>query len=241
MFDNVTLILILVTVIASIYAWQTPRVLNNWIFNPFAVYHGRQYHRFLTSGFIHSNSMHLAFNMIALYFFGGVIERIYKDLFGFSGVLFYLITYLAGIVVSNIKTYIRYRESTYYNSLGASGGVASILFASILYRPTSSICIYFAICIPAFILGALYLIYSYYSGKRKTDHVNHDAHLFGSLFGIVFTILLRPVVLIEFFDRIKHFKLYEFQFLNTFFSFIINSPLTAFLHEKTIIFSWFMQ
>ncbi len=217
MFENVTLILILANVATSIYGWRNPRILDNWMFNPFAVYHARQYHRFLTSGFIHSNSMHLLFNMIALYFFGGVIERIYKDMFGFSGVLFYLITYLGGIIVSNIKTYFKYRNSSYYNSLGASGGVASILFASILYRPTSSICIYFAFCIPAFILGALYLIYSYYSGRRRSDHVNHDAHLFGSLFGIVFTILLRPVVLIDFIDRIKNFNLYEFQFLNVFF------------------------
>jgi membrane associated rhomboid family serine protease len=128
-----------------------------------------------------------------------------------------LITYLAGIIVANLKTFFKYKDSSYYNSLGASGGVASILFASILYRPTSSICIYFAICVPAFIIGAVYLIYSYYSGYRKSDNVNHDAHLFGSLFGIVFTILLRPVVLVEFIERIKHFNLYEFQFLSIFF------------------------
>jgi membrane associated rhomboid family serine protease len=107
----------------------------------------------------------------------------------------------------------KYKNSSYYNSLGASGGVASILFASILYRPTSSICLYFAICIPAFIMGGLYLIYTYYSGKKNSDNINHDAHLFGSLFGIAFTILLRPSVFLEFIERVKNFNLYEFQFL----------------------------
>jgi membrane associated rhomboid family serine protease len=213
MFEHVTLILIGVTVAASIYAWNNPEIQQKWMFNPFAVHNARQYYRFLSSGFIHTNSMHLLFNMIALFFFGGVIERIYENTFGGIGILLYLITYLAGIVVSNIKTYIKYKDSSYYNSLGASGGVASILFASILYRPTASICLYFAICIPAFILGAIYLIYSYYSGRRMSDNVNHDAHLFGSLFGIIFTILLRPAVLIEFIERIKNFNLYEFQFL----------------------------
>ena len=53
----------------------------------------------------------------------------------------------------------------------------------------------------------------YYSGYRKSDNVNHDAHLFGSLFGIVFTILIRPVVVVEFFERVKNFDLHEFQFL----------------------------
>ena len=214
---DTTLILIIITAITSFYAWNNPELQNKWMFNPYAVHHGKQYYRFLTSGFIHSNTMHLLFNMMALFFFGGVIERIYMDLYGALGVVFYLVTYLAGIVAANLRTYFKYKDSSYYNSLGASGGVASILFASILYRPTSSICLYFAICIPAFILGAVYLIYSYYSTKRSGDNINHDAHLFGSLFGIVFTIILRPTVVIEFFERIKNFNLYEFQFLNVFF------------------------
>jgi len=212
MAENVTLILVVVTVIASIYGWSNQSTQQRWMFNPFVVQNAKQYHRFLSSGFIHSNTVHLLFNMIALFFFGSVIERIYKDLYGNLGVVLYLITYLVGIVVANIKTYIKYKDSSYYNSLGASGGVASVLFASILYKPTSSICTILGICIPAFILGAMYIIYTYYSGKRSSDNINHDAHLYGSLFGIIFTILLRPVVVIEFIERIKNFNLYEFQF-----------------------------
>ncbi len=196
--------------------WKNTAIQSKWMFNPYTVYHGKQYYRLLSSGFIHSNSTHLIFNMIALFFFGGVIERVYLLQFGQMGLLYYLITYLAGIAVANLKTYSKYKNSSYYNSLGASGGVASILFASILYKPTSSICLYFAICIPAFIIGVFYLIYSYYSGKRMADNVNHDAHLYGSLFGIAFTILLRPIVVIEFFNNIRHFNLYEFQFLSIF-------------------------
>ncbi len=207
---NFTLVLIILTTVASISAWNNTSLLNRWMFNPYSVYHGKQYYRFLSSGFIHSNTVHLLFNMIALFFFGGVIERIYNNVFGGFGILFYLITYLAGIIVSNLKTYFKHRDSSYYNSLGASGGVASVLFASILYRPTVGICLYFMICIPAFILGAIYLIYSYYSGKKVSDNVNHDAHLFGSLFGLVFTAILRPVVLVEFFQQVIEFDLSSF-------------------------------
>lgn len=210
---NFTLVLIIITVASSVFAWRNPDIQNKWMFNPYAVYHRKQYYRLLSSGFVHSDTTHLLFNMIALFFFGGVVERIYQNMYGVSGIAFYLITYLVGIAAANMKTLFKYKDSSYYNSLGASGGVASVLFASILYRPTSSICIYFAICIPAFIIGAVYLIYSYYSGRRKSDNINHDAHLYGSLFGIVFTILLRPVVVLEFFERIKNFNLYEFQFL----------------------------
>ncbi len=208
--QNYTIILIVITVAASMYGWNNQDIQNKWMFNPYAVYHGKQYYRFLSSGFIHSNSMHLIFNMIALYFFGGVIERIYGAIFGSLGILFYLVTYLAGIIVANLKTYKKHKNSSYYNSLGASGGVASVLFASILYRPTVGICLYFVICIPAFILGVVYLMYSYYSGKKMADNVNHDAHLIGSLFGLVFTFILRPVVIIEFFQQIMDFDITAF-------------------------------
>ena len=210
MSQNVTLILIVVTVASSIYGWNNPGIQSKWMFNPYAVYHGKQYYRLISSGFIHSNSMHLIFNMIALYFFGGVIERIYGIIFGQTGIVFYLITYLAGIIVANLKTFFKHKNSSFYNSLGASGGVASVLFASILYKPTVGICLYFVICIPAFILGAIYIIYSYYSGRKMADNVNHDAHLYGAFFGIVFTVLLRPIVLIDFFKQIIEFDLTSF-------------------------------
>jgi membrane associated rhomboid family serine protease len=214
---DLTIILIIITVALSIYGWNHANIQQKWMFNPFAAYHNKEYYRFLSSGFIHSNTMHLLFNMIALFFFGDVLERIYVNHFGTLGLVFYLITYLLGIIVANLKTFFKFKDASYYNSLGASGGVASILFASIIYRPTSSICLYFAICFPAFILGAFYLIYSYYSGYRTGDKVNHDAHLYGALFGIIFTILIRPAVVLEFFERIKHFNLYEFQFMAVFF------------------------
>ena len=207
---NYTIILILITTISSIYGWNNSSFQSKWMFNPYAVNHGKQYYRLLSSGFIHSNTVHLLFNMIALYFFGGVVERIYGNVFGHWGISLYLITYLVGIIVANLRTLSKYKDSSYYNSLGASGGVASVLFASILYKPTVGICLYIAFCMPAFILGAIYLIYSYFSGKRMGDNVNHDAHLFGSLFGIVFTALLRPVVLVEFFQQIIEFDLTNF-------------------------------
>src|SRR5210317_1546745 len=117
---NYTIILIIISTITSIYGWKNPSLQNKWMFNPYAAYHGNQYYRFLSSGFIHSNTVHLLFNMIALYFFGGVIERIYLELYGQVGVVFFLVTYLAGIIVANLRTFFKYRDSSYYNSLGAS-------------------------------------------------------------------------------------------------------------------------
>jgi membrane associated rhomboid family serine protease len=146
--------------------------------------------------------------MITLYFFGTKIEYVYKYHFGDTGTVLYLVTYLAGIIVSDLKTFVRHKSNPGYNSIGASGGVSSILFASILYDPTSRICLYFAICIPGFILGILYLVYSYFQGQRMAGRINHDAHLYGALFGIIFTIIIRPAVLLEFMEQIQNFKFF---------------------------------
>lgn len=201
---NMTLLIIIVTIGASFYAWNRREIYQKWIFNPYQVHHHKEYWRFITSGLIHINYTHLFFNMFALYFFGqNVVYR-----FGLQGSWMLLALYLLGIIVSDIPTFLKYRHVPRYNSLGASGGVAAVVFSSIMFDPLNKIYLLFIpIGIPGFILGILYLMYSYYQGKRMADNINHDAHLFGSLFGIIFTILIRPDVLGSFFDQIMSWNL----------------------------------
>jgi len=205
---SITLIIIIITAITSYRAWSNPDIFEKWLFNPYIIQRKKQYYRFLSSGFIHRDNMHLIFNMITLYFFGSRIEQIYQYYYSSTGILFYLITYLLGIIVADMLSYIKHRDNPHYSSIGASGGVSAVLFASILYDPVSSICLYFAICIPGFILGGLYLIYSYYQGQRSGSNINHDAHLVGSVFGILITIIIRPAVAPEFIEQIMNFSLF---------------------------------
>ena len=205
---SVTLIIIIITAITSYRAWSKPDIFEKWLFNPYIINHQKQYYRFLSSGFIHRDNMHLIFNMITLYFFGSRIEQIYQHYYSSTGIVFYLITYLFGIVVADMLSYIKHRNNPHYSSIGASGGVSAVLFASIIYDPTSSICLYFAICIPGFILGGLYLIYSYYQGRRAGSNINHDAHLVGSVFGILITLLIRPAVAMQFIEQIMNYELF---------------------------------
>jgi len=181
--------------------------MQKWIMNPYRIKNKSQYYRFITSGFLHGNLTHLLFNMITFYFFGSRVESIFHYIFGPAGSVIFIFFYLTAIVVSDIPTYLKHREHPHYNAIGASGGVSAVLFSSILYNPTSTIFVFF-IPLPGFIVGALYLLYSFQKGKDMSDNINHDAHLYGGLFGIVFTLLVDPGVIPRFFEQLTSFRLF---------------------------------
>lgn len=202
----ITYALLAITVAVSFYAWSKPEVMRAFIFNPYLVRNKSQYHRFITSGFIHQDHLHLIMNMITLYFFGVAVEQVFDFYFGDAGVYYFIILYLLGIIVSDVPTYFRHSRHAHYNSLGASGGVAAIIFAFIVFRPLDKIYLYFAIGIPGFILGTLYVIFSWYQGRKANDNINHDAHLYGALFGFLYCIVIYPPALNNFIEQIKTWR-----------------------------------
>jgi membrane associated rhomboid family serine protease len=113
------------------------------------------------------------------------------------------------IVVSDLPSYFKKKNDPRYNSLGASGGVAAIIFAFIAFKPVQDICLFVAICLPGFILGTAYILYSYYQGKKANDNINHDAHLYGAAFGFIFCILMYPPAITNFFRQIMNWKLFD--------------------------------
>jgi len=186
----VTLALIAVTVIVSWQAWQQPRLLERLILWPPAVDRHRQYDRLLTHGFIHADWGHLLFNMITLYSFGSAIERYFADRITAIG---YLLFYLSAIVIAILPTYMRHKHDAHYRSLGASGAVSAVLFAFILLAPWSSIYVFLIpIGIPAIVYAVLYVAYSIWMDRRGGDNINHSAHLWGGLYGVMFTLLQDP-------------------------------------------------
>lgn len=153
--------------------------------------------------------MHLLFNMFSFYFFGRAVEQIFKMVFGNAGGLYFILFYVVAIVVSDLPTYLKNRNNPGYNSLGASGAVSAVIMAYVIFQPLADICIYFALCLPGFILGAAYIIFSYYQGRKANDNVNHDAHLYGALFGIVFCAVMVPRSIPLFFQQISEWDLLE--------------------------------
>ncbi|WP_242693236.1 rhomboid family intramembrane serine protease [Sabulibacter ruber] len=191
---SITIILIAITVLISLYAWQNQNLMENWVHHPQSVVRSKEWWRLLTSGFLHADFMHLFFNMFSLYFFGGVVERQFMAIFGFTnGAIIFVLFYLAAIVVSDLPSMFKHKNDSRYYSLGASGGVAAIIFSSIYFNPLSELII-FPIPFPlkGYIFGVLYLFYSYYLSKRGNDGINHSAHFYGAAFGFVLSIILVP-------------------------------------------------
>ena len=191
------------------YSFNHEGLLRGLMMNPYMISSRNQYYRFLTSGFIHKDHMHLLLNMFSFYFFGGAIEHVFKILFGDIGGFYFIFLYLFAIVVSDLPTFLKHRNNPGYNSLGASGGVAAVIFAFIILLPLEKICIYFALCMPGFILGTLYLVFSYYQGRKGNDGINHDAHLYGALFGLFFCIILYPASVPNFIRQVMSWRLFD--------------------------------
>jgi membrane associated rhomboid family serine protease len=151
---------------------------------PYAVEQYNEWYRFLTSGFIHADLMHLGFNMMTFYYFAFRYESIVG-----SGQFFLI--YMGSMVLADVMTYVKNKNNPNYAALGASGAISGLLFSFILYDPGMSLYIMFVpIAIPAPIFAVLYLVYSWYADKKSYDNINHNAHLWGALTGVVLTALI---------------------------------------------------
>lgn len=200
---SLSIIIILITVVVSLMAFRDNGLMNKLINNPYSVNHRKEYYRILTCGFIHADYMHLLLNMYALYLFGGAVETYFEYFFGGNAKLYFMILYLSGIIISNIPDIIKYKNLSFYNSLGASGGVSSIVFASIILSPLTKLIMFpIPIPMPAYIFALIYVAYSIYMDRRQGDNVNHMAHLWGGLWGVVFMLVVYPESIKGFFNQI---------------------------------------
>lgn len=188
---NVTLIIIILTVVLSIGGFTNQKVMDDLIFYPPAISRRKQWYRFITCGFIHADAIHLAFNMYAFYMFGGAVEKAFEVLFAGNGKLLYIVLYLSALVVALLPTYLKNTDNYYYKSLGASGAVAAVVFTYIMLDPMQGIGLIFipGIYIPAFLFAIIYLAVSAYLDRRGGGSINHSAHFWGSVYGVIFIIV----------------------------------------------------
>ena len=206
---TLTISIILLTSLISFTAFSNQKVLDDLIFYPPAITNRNQWHRFITSGFIHADIMHLVFNMYSFYLFGDLVEKSFSQIFGDSGKALYIILYVISLIVCLLPTYFNNLNNYHYRSLGASGAVSAVIFAGIFLYPTMGMGIFpIPFHIPGFVFGPLYLILSAYLAKKGHGNINHSAHIWGAIFGIVFVIITTSFMtkfnaLENFFNAIK--------------------------------------
>lgn len=201
----VSIIIIAVTVIVSILAFSNRDIFRRLAFNAYDIKHFKNSYRFLSYALIHADWMHLLINMLVLYSFGRVVEEYYQLYFGMKGILYYILLYVGGTALSTLPSYGKHKDDYSYTAVGASGAVSAVVFASIIFAPLSKIYLFpIPIGIPAIIFGVLYLIYSGYMGKKNVDNIGHDAHFWGAIFGFVFTIVLKPTLIINLYTTLSN-------------------------------------
>ncbi len=191
-----------ITVLASMAAFGNRALFAELLFEPFVIKARGQWHRFITHAFIHANWPHLLVNMLVLWSFGQYVESALNQ-FTAAPALAFAVLYLGGIVFSALPGYKRHLHDPNYRAVGASGAVSAVLFAYVVMTPTNGIqFLFFPRPVPAWIFGALYLVYSWYMDKRNEDNVAHDAHFYGAVFGILFMVITEPLLVPAFFEQL---------------------------------------
>jgi membrane associated rhomboid family serine protease len=199
---TITLMLILIISLISAVAFSQRETMVQLEFNAYKVIHRHQYYRILTHAFIHANWEHLIVNMIVLYSFGTAVEHYFEMYFGSIGTTYYLVLFFGSVIFSSLWSLYKQRDNPYYNAVGASGAVSAILFTAIFFDPWSNIYFFGILPIPGIIFSGLYLYYSYYMSTKKSDNIGHDAHFLGAVFGFFLPVMIRPSLLMGFFEAL---------------------------------------
>jgi membrane associated rhomboid family serine protease len=137
----------------------------------------------VTSAFLHGGVTHILFNMIALYMFGGAIER---TLGARNFTIYY---FVCAIVASLLQLAVLwfFPPGEYGPTLGASGAIFGLLLAFGMMYPHEKVMLMFLpIPMPAWLFVTGYAIVELTLGVTGIEPgVAHFAHIGGMLGGIV--------------------------------------------------------
>lgn len=166
-------ICVIVYIIQSVFSGFT----DMFILNNSAIYNYEIW-RFLTSIFLHGSIAHLFYNMIALLFFGFVLEKL------IGGKRFLLVFFAGGIIANVIAV------NFYPNSLGASGAIMGIIGCLTVIRPFMMV---WTIAPLPMIVAALVYVVTDVFGVFYPMGVGNIAHLSGIAVGLLVGFVIRII------------------------------------------------
>ena len=178
--------------IANVVIFGIQQLTGYLLIGPFALWppasgaypnaFGFEIWQIVTYAFLHGSLAHLFFNMLALYMFGGDIER----LLGSRRFVTYYFVCVIGAAIAQLLV-MRGMQEAPRPTLGASGGVFGVLLAFGMAFPQRKIMLLFPpIPMPAWLFVTLYGALELYLGVTGTsDGVAHFAHLGGMAAGFV--------------------------------------------------------
>jgi len=198
---SVTNVIVGLTVLVSYMSLNNRELFDKLKHYPYQESRTGQYYRWLSSGFVHGSMMHLIINMYVLYQFGNLLEQYYMLWFPRLGKILFLFMYLATVIAADIPTFLKHKDNPRFSSIGASGATSGILLVFCMLRPWEWLLFP---PVPYIVFGVLFVGYSVYAGKQaKSGGIDHDAHLWGAIFGLLITIGLKPELVTDFIYKIQ--------------------------------------
>ncbi len=186
MYNLPVIILILITVFISYKGFNNHTFFDSYKFEVDKILIQKDYIRLISNGFLHANWKHLMLNMFSLYAFSGSLQFV-------LGVPYFFVIYLGSLMGGNLFSLYIHRNHGDYSSIGASGAVCGVIFATIAVYPGMGVGIFgIPFSIPGWLYAILYIGYTIYGIKSKSDNIGHEAHLGGALTGMIISIIIFP-------------------------------------------------
>src|SRR5215216_4521890 len=185
----IALLLIIANVIFSYKGFTNQSFFDGYKFEVDRILINKDYKRLITSGFLHVSWLHLIFNMLSLFVFSGLIEF-------YLGEMKFLVIYFVSLIGADLFSLFVHRNHGDYSSVGASGAISGIVFASIALFPGMSIGL-FIISMPAWLYGIVYIAFSIYGIRSNKNNIGHEAHLGGAIIGMLVVLIMEPAAFLE--------------------------------------------
>lgn len=183
----VTLAILALNIVISLVGFRASGSEHErFVFIPHRFARGENVQGMLLSHFSHADFGHLFVNMMGLYYFGPVIERM-------LGSLQLLLIYVLSGAIATAAIFLVRRHDPRFRALGASGATSGVLFAAIVLVPQMSLYLMFVpIPVPAPLFAVLYVALSSFFMGRQGARVCHEAHVGGAVAGLALAALLAP-------------------------------------------------